>query len=156
MPLGDKIHFLNGFSVSGGPALIDVFSNWEKSGAFVQALGGTAPTSGGWPWQLKPAVEVLHSHQLRGADLTDSARGSADQRFGDPGLASWSVQVAGSPVAQTAPTKAGKAVEVGEGHGFEIKMQMKKGRDCELSLNCDQAYAPKTLAEISAPTERCY
>jgi hypothetical protein len=42
------------------------------------------------------------------------------------------------------PEKAGKAVEAGERHGFEIKikMKMKKGRDCELSLNYDQDYAP--------------
>ena len=58
--------------------------------------------------------------------------------------------------AEMAPAQTGQAVEVGLGHDFEIKikMKMKKGRDCELSLNCDQYNEPITSVGSSAPAER--
>jgi hypothetical protein len=60
------------------------------------------------------------AQQLTSADLADGARGLADQRFGDPGLALLKVQVGGPPVAQTPPMQAGKAVQMGKGHGVRI------------------------------------
>ena len=161
LPLDDKIHFLNGFSVGGGPALIDLTVDRKNARIIVEPMSGAVPTSGGWPWKLNPAAEILHSHQLCGTDLADGARGSVDQCFGDPGLASRDVQVAGSPIAHTAPTQASQAVEAGDLHGvrisngFSIRKEMfilKRGEDfLALSVPPDKIHNMRPIPKIIKP-----
>ena len=116
LPLSDKVHFSDGLAVLPGPALVNVLAKRKHAGVGIKPPCRTLPAGVGGPRKLDPAVEVLLAQQLRGADLAESARGSADQRFGDPGLALLNVQVGGSPVAKTSPMQAGKTVQMGKWH----------------------------------------
>ena len=59
LPLGDKIHFLNSFSVSGGPALIDLAVDRENACSMVETLGRSVPTRIGGPRKLDPAIQIF-------------------------------------------------------------------------------------------------
>jgi hypothetical protein len=50
LPLDNKIHFLKRFSVSRGPALIDLTVDRKNARIIVEPMSGAVPTSGGWPW----------------------------------------------------------------------------------------------------------
>ena len=91
LPLGDKVHLSDGLAVLPGPAPVDVLTDRKHAGVGIKPPRRTPPAGVGGPRKLDPAVEVLLAQQLAGADLADGARGSAGQRLGDPGLASWAV-----------------------------------------------------------------
>jgi hypothetical protein len=59
LPLGDKIYFLNGFSVSGGPALIDLAMDRENARSMEESLRRPVPTRIGGPRKLDPAIQIL-------------------------------------------------------------------------------------------------
>jgi hypothetical protein len=59
LPLGDKIHFLNGFSVRGGPALIDIAVDRKNACSMVKPLGRPVPTRIGGPRKLDPAIQIF-------------------------------------------------------------------------------------------------
>jgi hypothetical protein len=59
LPLGDKIHFLNGFSVSVGPALIDLAVDRKNARSMVETLGRPVPTRIGGPRKLDPAIQIF-------------------------------------------------------------------------------------------------
>jgi hypothetical protein len=59
LPLGDKIHFLNGFAVSRGPALIDLAVDRENACSVEESLRRPIPTCVGGPRKLDPAIQIF-------------------------------------------------------------------------------------------------
>jgi hypothetical protein len=59
LPLGDKIHFLNGFAVSRGPALIDLAVDRENASSMEESLRRPVPTRIRGPRKLDPAIQIL-------------------------------------------------------------------------------------------------
>jgi hypothetical protein len=149
LPLGDKIQLPNGLSVYSGPSLVNISADRKNPGGVEETFRWAGPAGVPRPRQTNVPIQILQSQKLTSAHFSDGTGLAPCQRAGDPLLTLCLVQVGAPPTAVPVPERAGKAVEVGEDHGFEIKIQMKmkKGRDCELSLNCDQAYAPIKTAE---------
>jgi hypothetical protein len=121
--------------------MVSIPADRKNSGGVEKTFCRASPTGVPRPRQMNVPIQILQSQELTSAHLTDSTGHAPCQRAGDPLLTLRLVQVGAPPAAVTTPEKAGKAVEVGKSHGFEIKlkMKMKKSGDCELSLNYDQA-----------------
>jgi hypothetical protein len=126
--------------------LVNIPADRKNPGSVEETFRRSGPACVPRPRQTDVPIQILQSKKLTSAHLADGTGLAPCQRAGDPLLTLHLVQVGAPPVAVPVPEKAGKAVEVGKGHGFKvkIKMKMKKGRDCELSLNCDQYDAPIT------------
>ena len=137
MPLGDKIQIPNRLPVYSGPSLVNIPADRKNPGGVEEAFRWASPAGVTRPRQTNVSIQILQSQKLTSAHLSDGTGLAPCQRAGDPLLTLCLVQVGAPPAAVPVPEKAGKAVEAREGHDFEIKikMKMKKGRDCELSLN---------------------
>lgn len=158
MPLGDKIQLPNRVAVYSGPSLVNIPADRKNPGGVEKTFRRAGPAGVPRPRQTNVSIQILQSQKLTSAHLSDGTGLAPCQRAGDPLLTLCLVQVGAPPAAVPFPEDSGQTVEMRKGHVFEIKIQMKmkKGRDCELSLKCDQDYAPIATAESSEPTDRCY